>query len=49
MVSGGQDNTVRVYRHIRDSPVTNGTTVKEDQSSRDELPMKQEDVDMAEA
>ena len=49
MVSGGQDNTVRVYRHIRDAPVTNGTTVKEDPSSTDELPMKQEDVDMAEA
>ncbi|KAF4975291.1 hypothetical protein FZEAL_7904 [Fusarium zealandicum] len=45
MVSGGQDNTVKVYRHIRDTPVVNGET-SEDQGLKTELPVRQEDVDM---
>ncbi|KAF4449459.1 WD repeat-containing [Fusarium albosuccineum] len=46
MVSSGQDNTVKVYRHIRDAPVANGAISEEDQGSRTELPIRQEDIDM---
>ncbi|KAM5380199.1 hypothetical protein ACJZ2D_003650 [Fusarium nematophilum] len=46
MVSGGQDNTVKVYRHIRDSPVADEDVIAGDQELQTDLPIRQEDVEM---
>ncbi|KAM0246729.1 hypothetical protein ACHAP5_004500 [Fusarium lateritium] len=49
MVTGGQDNTVKVYRHIRDIPKVNGDAGKADEEPPAEVPVAQEDVVMEEA
>ncbi|KAF4453823.1 hypothetical protein F53441_3509 [Fusarium austroafricanum] len=46
MVSGGQDNTVKVYRHIRDTTDVNGDTGKVERETEAEVPAEQEDVTM---
>jgi COMPASS component SWD3 len=46
MVTGGQDNTVKVYRHIRDTNKVNGDAGKVDQEPHAEEPLAQEDVTM---
>ncbi|KAG9507568.1 hypothetical protein J7337_001121 [Fusarium musae] len=45
MVTGGQDNTVKVYRHIRDNKV-NGDTEKVDKEPHSEGSLAQQDVAM---
>ncbi|KAF4966774.1 hypothetical protein FSARC_5591 [Fusarium sarcochroum] len=49
MVSAGQDNTVKVYRHFRDTPKVNGDAAKAEEKLQAEVPITQEDVTMAEA
>ncbi|KAM0564411.1 hypothetical protein ACHAPJ_000624 [Fusarium lateritium] len=49
MVSAGQDNSVKVYRHIRDTPKVNGEAAKAEEKPQAEVPIAQEDVTMGEA
>ncbi|KAK7417982.1 WD domain protein [Neonectria punicea] len=52
MASSGQDNTVRVYRHVGDSRTRNGATgkyEKESQGLQTELPIRLDDVEMEDA
>ncbi|KAF5023310.1 hypothetical protein F66182_4618 [Fusarium sp. NRRL 66182] len=49
MVSAGQDNTVKVYRHTRDTPKVNGEVDKVDKEPEAEVPIPQEDVVMGES
>lgn len=53
MVSCGEDQTVRIYRHIRDTGEVNGKVEAvngvDDASMQQELPIRQEDVKMEEA
>lgn len=50
MVSAGQDHTVRVYRHTRDSgATTNGAVAEEDEGTLTELPIRSEDDRMEDA
>ncbi|RBQ81986.1 hypothetical protein FVER14953_00875 [Fusarium verticillioides] len=46
MVTGGQDNTVKVYRHIRDNNKVNGDTEKVDKEPHSEGSLAQQDVAM---
>lgn len=53
MVSAGQDNTIRVYRHVRDTPGQNGTLTETEETNgrrlSTELPIRQEDIKMEDA
>lgn len=44
MVSAGQDNTVRIYRHVGDHARVNGTAGENGQEFSGDLPIRQEDV-----
>jgi COMPASS component SWD3 len=47
MATAGQDNTVKVYRHVRDTP-ENGEKL-EDVPAQAELPIRQEDIKIEDA
>jgi COMPASS component SWD3 len=46
MVTGGQDNTVKVYRHFRDANKVNGDTEKVGKEPQAEGSLAQQDVAM---
>lgn len=46
MVTGGQDNTVKVYRHTRDNNKVNGDTGEKGKEPQAEGSLAQEDVIM---